>query len=89
MTNDWKCTACDWHGDEIEIRKEEYFKETRLEPAEWVWHCPVCHNTDTIEQCVAFYCRTCDDEQVQHDGDQCTECATCALEKEWDNANDH
>ena len=88
MSN-WKCTACDWHGEEIEIRKEEYFKETRLEPAEWVWYCPVCHKTETLEEDAAAYCAWCEDEVVSDEGEICTECRTCYAEAIADEANGH
>lgn len=89
MRNKWRCESCGWHGHEDEIRKEEFFKETRLEPAEWVWHCPLCHDTDTLEEDGYAYCESCEDEIVSDEGEICTECRTCHAEALADEARGH
>lgn len=75
--DNYRCVDCDWHGPEHEIYKEEFFKETRLEPSEWVWHCPICFKTDSLEKDTTVYCKSCGDVPVSDEGEMCGECFTC------------
>ena len=68
------CMKCQWQGHEEEIIKELAHHETEYEPEEWAWFCPNCHKMDDLEEIEEIYCRTCEDEIVQHEGDQCPEC---------------
>lgn len=85
----WKCMDCNWSGPESEILKDEVFKETRLEPAEWVWHCPVCRAADRMEESTDIFCKHCDEVQVQHDDDLCPECFAEECERYLDSSRGH
>ena len=83
-----ECKACGWQGEETEIRKEIIHHETRIDPEEWEWYCPDCNGTD-IEEVNFPLCRTCEDEIVHHEGDQCIECYTVACEAHVDASRGH
>lgn len=89
MNDQWRCTSCHWTGPQHEIRKELYFAETRLEPEEWVWYCPDCNKTETLEEVEVTRCRHCEDEPVQHEGDLCSECYTEECERYVDASRGH
>jgi len=89
MQDKLECTACKWLGNENEIRKKIIFHQTQEEPEEWEWYCPNCNKTDTLEEVIEVLCRTCEDESVKHDGDQCTECYTVDCERHTDEERGH
>ena len=84
MSDQWMCTKCDWHGNEDEINKDEYFKRTHLEPSDWIWHCPICYSPDHLEEDHGFWCRHCQDVPVQDDDDLCPECYAEEVERYTD-----
>ena len=73
----YRCVDCDWHGPETEIHKEVFFQETRLEPSETIWYCPLCFKTESLEKDSTAYCEWCGDEPVPDEGEICFECLTC------------
>lgn len=89
--NNWICRACKWEGHVDDIRKRLAYAQTEYDPEEWEWYCPDCNKTETLEEKYenAIWCRTCEDEIVQHEGDQCTECYTEECERYADASRGH
>lgn len=85
----WECNNCKWTGPEYEIVKVEYFMETQLEPSEWLWHCPKCSATDSMDRVTDIFCKHCDEVQVQHDDDLCPECFAEECERYADASRGH
>ena len=78
----WICRACKWEGDVSDIIKERVFAATQLEPDEWMWYCPDCNRSDSLEELYenAAWCITCEDVIVSDEGERCTECITTEAE---------
>lgn len=87
----WICKACDWEGQDTEIRKEEVFAATREEPSEWEWYCPDCNKSESLEEKFegCAWCTTCENEIVQDEGEQCWECQVSNAEMLADRAKGH
>ena len=84
----WECHSCKGEFDEKEIETKLYFAGNREEPPEYTAHCPNCDSTD-IDEIDCILCSSCEDEIVQHEGDQCSECQTCQAEAIADEAKGH
>jgi len=89
--NEWICQSCKWEGDVQDIIKHEVFRRTQEEPAEWMWYCPECTRSDSLEEVYenANWCISCEDVIVKDEGSQCTECIACQAEERADRANGH
>ena len=87
----WICRACKWEGDVRDIIKHQVFAATYCEPDEWMWYCPECNRSDSLEELYenAAWCTTCEDVIVKDEGNICTECMTCQAEEIADEANGH
>lgn len=85
----WTCTACHWQGHIDEIEKEERYKATETDPAEWVWHCPICNREDTLEESITALCIVCGSEPVPDEGETCHECYQEECERQWDEEHGH
>jgi len=89
MSNDRKVRCeCGWEGTENEVVLNCTFHGTREEPPEYEGFCPCCGNPadDSLED--VPFCRTCEDEYVKDEGDQCEECRQAALEDAYDARKD-
>ena len=89
--DNWICVCCKWEGDAKDIIKKRVFDATYEEPDEWLWYCPDCNRTDSLEEKYehAAWCRTCEDVIVPDDGEQCEECRVCQAEAQADEAKGH
>jgi len=88
MSDIYICNKCQWRGNEREINKEIIYPATLIDPGEWEWYCPSCNSTD-LEELDFPLCRTCEDELVHHEGDECTECYTERCERHVDASRGH
>lgn len=89
MKDKWFCNNCKWTGQECDIETKLYFAQTQEEPAEYTAHCPSCGSTSIEEESKITWCRTCEDEPVKDEGDQCTECYTEDCERHNDTSRGH
>ena len=89
--DNWICKYCKWEGDVRDIIKHRVFAATQEEPDEWMWYCPDCNRSDSLEELYenAAWCVTCEDVIVSDDGEQCEECRTCQAEAQADEAKGH
>ena len=88
------CKQCDAEFHENEADYHETFPGNLEEPSESVFKCPTCGAIDdgqntiiTIEYRVL--CQSCEEVQVQHDGEYCAECRQVELERHWDELTGH
>jgi len=89
MNTQWECMHCHWVGSSDEICKKISYFETDLDPEEWIWFCPGCDMADHFQEKTEVLCRTCEDEPVQHEGDQCPECYAEECERYVDASRGH
>jgi len=89
--DNWICTCCKWEGPVDDIVKTQVFIQTQEEPDEFLWYCPDCNRTDSLEEKYenAAWCRTCEDVIVPDEGEQCEECRTCQAEAWADEVKGH
>ena len=89
--DDWVCTSCKWEGPVIDIIKKQVYAATREEPDEWLWYCPDCNATDSLQEKYEYatWCCLCEDEIVQDPGDICFECQVSKAEMLADAAKGH
>ncbi len=86
--NKWRCKQCKWEGMEKDIELKIIFAATQYEPSEYLPYCPSCDSTH-IEEVEQILCKTCEDEPVKDEGDQCTECYTEECERHVDASRGH
>ncbi len=68
----WECTRCactNMSSDEV---SHCTFQGNQEEPPEYEYRCPECRAD--VEEMPVFWCRTCEDERVENDNDQCEVC---------------
>ena len=84
----WICRSCKWEGDVSDIIKHRVFAATQEEPDEWLWYCPDCNKSDSLEELYenAAWCVVCEDEIVPDEGESCMECLTEKAERAIDAA---
>lgn len=78
----YECSSCGCTQMTIEDVSVQTFPGNQEEPAEYEERCPECNSE--VEEIPVFWCKTCEDEQVQHDGENCPECHTCTVEGQLD-----
>lgn len=75
MTEKYECTNCGatkMPSDDVVYCAWPQTQET---PAEYQYQCPSCGaGDDCIQEMSAFWCRGCEDVQVQDEGNYCEEC---------------
>lgn len=85
----WHCEACKQDCFDDERDWQCLHPGSDMEPPDYSALCPHC-GSDRMIPISAFWCRTCEDEMVQHEGEQCSECRTCEdefrCEKELDDS---
>ena len=72
---------CGWEGSDADVAIVCTFVGNREEPPEYTGYCPSC-GTDAdngVMEDVPM-CKSCEDEYVKDEGDQCPECRECQLE---------
>lgn len=78
-----RCKRCGWEGLDSDLDSRCVFYGNQEEPPEYEAQCPSCgEDADNTEEIPL--CRTCEDEYVKDEGDQCSECHTCELEEALD-----
>lgn len=75
----YECKSCGCTRMTEEDVTYTVFSGNREEPAEYGTRCPECLSLD-VHEIPVFWCRSCEDVQVQDDGEQCSECRQEQLE---------